>query len=139
MRLYSLPTFALLALLTSACRTEKRPANDVDAGNQPGQGIVAGTLDVQPNSSAKTLTLRNGTEFVVGYMVIEKDMMTVAMFPPCGADCEKIVQGQTVTVKYSEISGYTPDAREARVLWWTYPPGSTQPQGGVNTVAVRLD
>jgi hypothetical protein len=51
------------------------------------------------------------------------------------------VQGASTTVKYSEIGGYTPQAREGRVLWWTYKrnaDGSRSTQGGVNTINITL-
>jgi hypothetical protein len=44
-------------------------------------------------------------------------------------------------VKYSAINGYTPQAKEARVLWWTYKrnaDGSRTAQGGVNTTNITL-
>jgi hypothetical protein len=68
--------------------------------------------------------------------------MTVALFPPCGANCTQVVQGQTTTIDYADIVGYTPEAREARVMWWTYTrdqDGTLRPTGGVRTVEVRLD
>lgn len=105
----------------------------------PTQGIVAGTLQV--SAARPTLTLRNTTEFVVGYMVIEKDMATVALFPPCGDKCPTIVQGASASVAYGEIAGYTDKSSEAIVMWWTYVPdrdGKLTPQGAVNTVKVRL-
>jgi hypothetical protein len=101
---------------------------------------VAGTLEA--TAAKPVLTLRNTTEFVVGYMVVEKNMATVALFPPCGNNCPTIRQGESVAVSYSSIAGYTPAAREAIVMWWTYArraDGSLAPQGAVNTINVRLD
>ena len=130
---------AALLLLGAACRSEGIRTTDPEMP-RPGQGIVAGDLVVQVDKASQTLQLRNTTEFVVGYMIVEKDIATIALFPPCGANCTRIAQGQSRSVKFNEIVGYTPSAREARVMWWTYAPGSDgQAQGGVNTVVVRLD
>jgi hypothetical protein len=128
-----------LLLMGGACRTDTLRATYPE-DPRPGQGIAAGELAVQVDKASKTLTLRNTTEFVVGYLIVEKDIATIALFPPCGANCTKLVQGQSKTINFSEIVGYTPAAREARVMWWTYAPGTNgQAQGGVNTVVVRLD
>lgn len=128
---------AACAALLAACGRDDAPtAPQLPNANQ---GIIAGTLQV---SAAKpVLTLRNTTEFVVGYMVVDKDQATIALYPPCGDNCPKIVQGASATVNYSAISGYTPASREATVMWWKYVPrnGSLQPEGGVQTTHVRLD
>lgn len=131
---------ALAACALTAC--ESPSGNDDDTRiPAPNQGIVAGTLEARVDRAAQTLTLRNTTEFEVGFMVIEKDMMTVALMPPCGNSCPILVQGATTSVKYSAINGYTPQAKEARVLWWTYKrnaDGSRTTQGGVNTTNITL-
>ena len=101
---------------------------------------MAGTLESR--AQRPTLTLRNTTEHVVGYMSVDKDQMVVALYPPCGQNCPTLVQGQSVAVNYSAITGYTPASREATVMWWKYTrraDGSLQPEGGVQTVNVRLD
>jgi len=75
-------------------------------------------------------------------MSVDKDQMVVALYPPCGQNCPTLVQGQSVAVNYSAITGYTPASREATVMWWKYTrraDGSLQPEGGVQTVNVRLD
>lgn len=138
----AVPTSLALAaaLLVSACGKDSEPlltGPDTQGGNP---GIVAGTLVA--NAARPTLTLRNTTEFVVGYMVVEKNMAVVAMFPPCGNNCPTIRQGESVALNYTSIAGYSPSAREAIVMWWTYArraDGSLAPQGAVNTVNVQLD
>lgn len=138
----AIPTSLALAaaLLASACGKDSdtlATAPDAAGGNH---GIVAGTLEAR--ASRPTLTLRNTTEFVVGYMVVEKNMAVVALFPPCGNSCPTIRQGESVALNYSSIGGYSPSAREAIVMWWTYArraDGSLAPQGAVNTVNVQLD
>ena len=138
----SIPTsFALAAtLLISACGKDSETL--ATGPDSPGEnhGIVAGTLDAK--ATRPVLTLRNTTEFVVGYMVVEKNMAVVALFPPCGNNCPTIRQGESVALNYSAIAGYTPQAREATVMWWTYArraDGSLAPQGAVNTINVLLD
>ncbi|MCA0375796.1 MAG: hypothetical protein LCH84_09020 [Gemmatimonadetes bacterium] len=125
-----------LALTLVACNSNDAAAPTTP---RPSQGIVAGTLEA--TAAKPTLTLRNTTEFVVGYMVVDKDMATVALFPPCGQNCPTIVQGQQATVDYSRIAGYTERSTEAIVMWWTYQraaDGTLAPTGGVNSTRVRL-
>lgn len=121
----------------TACTASSTEADAADPN--PNQGIIAGALTARASNAA--ITLRNGTEFVVGYLVLDSGMATIALFPPCGSNCAKLVQGDSVTVPYSAIGGYTPKSTEARVLWWTYrrlADGTLEPQGGVNTIRVRL-
>ena len=102
-------------------------------------GIIAGTLVA--SASRPTLTLRNTTEQVVGYMVVEKNQMVVALYPPCGTDCPKLVQGAQITLPYASIAGYTNAATDAIVMWWRYTraaDGTLTPSGAVQTIAVRL-
>lgn len=110
-----------------------------DPNGAPNRGIVAGTLEVK--AARPTLTLRNTTESVVGYMIVDKDMAVVALFPPCGAQCPTLVQGAQTTVPYGNIGGYTSRSTEAIVMWWTYiraSDGTLQATGGVNTTKVSL-
>lgn len=133
---------ALFACGVAGCGALTVGTDDrTERSSSPNGGIVAGTLDVKANRDAKTITLRNTTEFEVGYMVIEANMATLAMFPPCGAQCPLLVQGNSTTIAYSAIAGYHAQATEARVLWWTYirnADGTRTAQGGVNTVVVAL-
>ena len=131
---------ALLACSVSAC-IGWPTGNDSGSSPSPDEGIAAGTLEVNVDRVGKSLTLRNTTEFEVGYMVIEKDMLVVALFPPCGQQCPILVQGARVTVPFTDIAGYTPQAREARVLWWTYrrnADGTRTAQGAVRTTNIML-
>jgi len=132
---------ALVACTLTACSAPSGAEDDSTRIPAPNRGIVAGTLEARVDRASQTLSLRNTTEFEVGYMVIEKDMMTVALMPPCGNSCPILVQGASVTVKYSNIGGYTPQAKEGRVLWWTYKrntDGTRTTQGGVNTINITL-
>lgn len=130
---------ALIALGTLAACGSPSAADTPTPTPSPTQGIIAGTLQV--SAARPSLTLRNTTEFVVGYMVVEKDMGVVAMFPPCGERCPTIAQGASASVMYRDIAGYSDQATDAIVMWWTYAPGrngTLTPQGAVNTVQVRL-
>jgi len=132
---------ALVAGTLSACGSPSGANDDTAPVPSPSQGIVAGTLEARVDRAAQTISLRNATGSDVGYMIIEKDMMTVALMPPCGTSCPIIQPGTSASVKYSSISGYTPQAKEARVLWWTYTrhaDGTRTTQGGVNTVSITL-
>ena len=136
------PTVLATALLLSACAAEKVPATapSTTNGNDGGNGIVAGTLEAR--AVRPTLTLRNTTEFVVGYMVVDKDQAVVALYPPCGQNCPTLVQGASAAIPYTAIGGYTAASREANVMWWKYirrADGSLAPDGGAQTIIVRLD
>jgi hypothetical protein len=133
---------ALSALgLLAACSDS--PAGNVltedTATPSPNQGIVAGTLEVK--AQRPTLTLRNTTELVVGYMVVDKDQMVIALYPPCNTQCPTLAQGASVQVPYSQIGGYTAQSTEAIVMWWTYrrqADGSLRPESAVQTTRIRL-
>jgi hypothetical protein len=130
----------LMAGTMTACGAPSG-TDDGTAEPAPNQGIVAGALEVKVDRTARVLTLRNTTASEVGYMVLEKDMMTIALMPPCGNSCPILVQGASATVPYASIGGYTPQAKEGRVLWWSYKrnaDGTRTTQGGVNTVSITL-
>ena len=130
---------AIGVLALAACAHESTVVDSTKSAPTPNQGIVAGSLVVK--AARPTLTLRNTTEFVVGYMVIDKDQMTIAMYPPCGAQCAKLIQGAEVSVPYTSIAGYTSASTEAHVLWFTYAraaDGTLTPQGPIQTTRVTL-
>jgi hypothetical protein len=135
---------ALAAMLVAGALAACGAPSGTDEGAaepSPNQGIAAGTVEVKTDRAAGVLTLRNTTVSEVGYMVLEKEMMTVALMPPCGNSCPILIQGASVTVPYASISGYTPQAREGRVLWWSMKrnaDGTRTTQGGVNVVTFTL-
>lgn len=138
LRLAGLLTTAFLAAAASACRNEAAVV-DVHTPPQASGGLLAGTLEATANRP--TLLLRNTTEFVVGYMVVDKEQIVVAMYPPCGAQCPKLAQGEQLMLPYGSISGYSAKSTEAIVMWWTYVRGADntlQPNGAVQTRRVRL-
>jgi len=131
--------YAIGVLALSACAQESTIVDGSNSAPTPNQGIVAGTLVVK--AVRPTLTLRNTTEFVVGYMIVDKDQMTIALYPPCGAQCAKLVQGAEVSVPYTSVAGYTSASTEANVLWFTYAraaDGTLTPQGPIQTTRVTL-
>ena len=137
-RLATLTATAFLsAVAATACSDEAvLPTDSVPTSNP---GIVAGTLEA--TAAKPTLTLKNGTEFQVGYMVVDKDQMVVAMYPPCGDNCPKLAQGAQVAIPYTNIGGYTNASTEATVMWWTYTrqaDGSLKATGAVQTKNIRL-
>ncbi|MBL0938821.1 MAG: hypothetical protein IBJ03_07995 [Gemmatimonadaceae bacterium] len=133
-------SLATASLLTACAGTPVDSTSEDDkASPAPSQGIVAGTLEVKAQKPA--LTLRNTTELVVGYMVVDKDQMVIALYPPCNTQCPTIVQGASVQVPYSQISGYTDKSTEAVVMWWTYrrqADGSLRPESAVQTTRIGL-
>ena len=141
MRTLQTITIIVAATVLCSCRTDTEQHTNPDAPGS-GKGIVAGSLEVSVNKAARTFTVRNTTEFVVGYLAVERDVTTAALFPPCGENCAKIAQAQSKTIDFSEIVGYTPEAREARILWWTYVRDRDdvlRPQGSVQTTIVHID
>lgn len=77
----------------------------------------------------------------VGYLVVERDMITVALFPPCGQRCPVLAPGASVTVPYTAIAAYSPEVREARVFWWSYrrnADGTRSAQGAMQTTSITL-
>ncbi|WP_396223178.1 hypothetical protein [Gemmatimonas sp.] len=142
------PTVRVLAFLAcvvsawamTACAAAPT-ASDTDQTPSTNRGIVSGTLEVTANPADRVLTLRNTTAADVGYLVVERDMITVALFPPCGQRCPILAPGASVTVPYTAIAGYTPQAREARVLWWSYrrnADGTRSAQGATQTTSITL-
>ncbi len=133
------PTVLLSASLLALIACGKDEAIADPDPSSPNQGIVAGTLNV--SAARPNLTLRNTTESVVGYIVVDKDMAVVAVFPPCVSQCATLVQGASITVPYTNISGYKSTSTEAIVMWWTYTraaDGTLQATGGVQSTKVTL-
>lgn len=130
---------ASLALLTVACSVTTTTSEPTPSSNDSQNGIVAGTLEV--STANNTVKLRNTTERQVGYMVIEKNQVIVAMFPPCGANCPILKQGESASVAFTQIGGYTPQATDAMVLWWKYAvrsDGTLVPEGAMQTASIKL-
>lgn len=139
MRFLSATLLSFAAVALTACGSPSAAEGDPVDGSSPNQGIVAGTLTVR--AERNTLTLRNTTEFVVGYMIVDYEMATIALFPPCGTTCLRLKQGESVVVPYSAIGGYTANTKRANVLWFKYQrraDGTLVPIEGMNVVEVAL-
>lgn len=133
----SLLTLAALAVFTTAC--DRTPVDADDTVDPPRNGIVAGTLEV--TAKRPNLTLRNSSEFIVGYVIVDSEMATIALFPPCGNSCPTLVQGASLVVPYSAIGGYSAASKKANVLWFKYQrsaDGTLKPIEGVNVTQVTL-
>lgn len=141
-RLAALAAIALLTAASTACNEGTVMADPAAPSTKPPvteQGVAAGTLEA--TAQRPVLRLRNTTEFVVGYRVMEKDLLTRALPLPCGPECPQVAQGQQVAVPYSSINGYTDAATEAMVMWWTFTraaDGSLQRVGTMQSKSVRL-
>lgn len=125
----------LVAAIVASAGCAGDPAAPGDEQGMPGQGLWEGKVDALVADGR--VTLKNGTEWVIGYLVVEKDMAIVAMFPPCTSNCTTLVQGGEATVRYEDIPGYSSEAREAIVYWWRYGTDG-RPMGAMASETVRL-
>ncbi len=135
LRLLHLAALVLVAPLAACGAPAAAPADAPAAG----QGIVAGTLEARRDGDA--LVLRNTTEFVVAYQLLEANTATLALLPVClPATCPTLRQGESRRVPLVEVTGWTPAAREVMVTWWRFVPGrdGTPVAGVAETVRVRL-
>jgi hypothetical protein len=129
---------ATLSAAVAACSSEgapiETPAPTEDASLWEGAVTVTAKRPV--------VTIRNLTDRTIGYLLIEKGQMLIALYPPCASACEKLVQGATVAVSYSAIDGYTSAAREATLVYWSYVPGPNGAlvvDGPVQFIGIQLD
>jgi len=117
------------------CSSDKNAAPTANDPNGSG-GIVAGSLQV--SAKAPTLSLKNQTEFKVGYLVVGQNVMTVASVPPC-TNCAELKQGEAVSIPYASITGYSTGMPMARVIWWKWVPGARGLEvSGLTEVGVEL-
>lgn len=128
----------VLAAGVTACSSDGAP---IEAPAPPeNAGLWEGAVSV--TARRPVVTIRNGTDRVIGYRVIEKHQMLVALYPPCTSACTKLAQGATATVGYTAIDGYTDAAREATLVYWTYVPGPNGTlvvDGPIQTIGIHLD
>lgn len=84
-----------------------------------------GQLTVQ--ATPPVLELTNQSAGPVYYFTIERGAAAYTDWAPCTdpVHCTGIKPGQSATVGYAVIVGYTVDAREAIVYWWHLVPGGT--------------
>lgn len=130
---------ASLALLTAACSTDQASTTDPLTNGAP-TGIVAGTLEV--TAANGVVTLRNTTEQLVNYLLLDKNMAVVAIYPLCGAaNCSTLIQGASASVQYSQIPGYNSQSKEAIVYWGRYiirPDGTKVLTGVEQATTIKL-
>lgn len=88
-------------------------------------GSSGGTV-LEPRSTSEGLTLTNPTDRTVYYAVFERKWVETGLFiwAQCtdAPRCPAIPPRGTVHVPVSDISGYTSEAREARVYYWLLVP-----------------
>jgi len=78
-----------------------------------------GTLRVQANGHH--LIMVNRSDAPAFYFLVERETAAVIDWVPCvdlGGDCPTVSAHDGIQVKYTEIAGYTPEAREISVYWW---------------------
>lgn len=125
---------AALVLVAGACaRDGAEPA--APETETPGSGLWEGMIEAQ--AVRDSVTLKNQTERTVGYVVLEKNMAMVAMFPPCTSDCRTLVPGASASVAVADIPGVEPTSREVVVYWWSYDRAGV-PMGGMSSTVVAL-
>lgn len=134
------PIFALaaIALLTAGC--DNRPViGDLTEPPAEIQARLSGTLTA--TAKRPSLTLRNTTDYVVGFTVNEKEGMMLRLLPPCGVERPQVAPGQAIALPYTDIDGYTVTSREVVVSWCTLrraPDGTLQRFGDERGFTVRL-
>lgn len=103
------PFFALLALAV-ACANPTGP--------------IGGRLAVR--AAPPALELTNQSPAPIYYFTLALGSVGYALAPPCTdpSRCTAIKAGQTASVPYAQIPGYTADAHEAIVYWWHLIPGA---------------
>jgi hypothetical protein len=134
-RLLATVSCALLVAACAATQTVESPIVDPVPN-----GIVAGTIVVRVENGV--IILRNTTEFVVTYRLIEAETATRALFPVCTiTSCPRLAQGEERRIPYAEITGWSPAAREAILPWWRMIPqrdGSLTPDARSEGVRIQL-
>ena len=122
---------AVWTLGTLACGGTTDPASD----------HVSPESVVRATAAGDGLQLTNPTAKTIYYTVFEHDWGTRGLFlwglcvDPVG--CPSVQARATVTVPYSTIGGYTPEAREAVVYYWELrPTGSGYEAGEVHSFVV---
>jgi hypothetical protein len=129
----------IVLLVTSLAGCADRQA--VEPTDEPAPtGIVAGALTARVEGTQ--VVLRNTTEFVVTYRMIESETATRALFPVCTvATCPRLAQGEERRVPLTDIVGWSAAARSAIVPWWRMVPqrdGSLVAQPGGEAVQLQL-
>jgi ABC-type Fe3+-hydroxamate transport system substrate-binding protein len=119
---------ALAVLVLAAC------SSDSDIVSPPGE-----PLQVAARSSEVTLTNRSSEPLY--YIAFEIETASLSLWDPCDdpVRCEKVAPGRTVTLKYSDFSGYRPGDDLGIVYYWRLRPdgpGRYKVDGEVESVRV---
>lgn len=122
-------------VLAAGCGESREPSSPTGNAQTPGQGLWEGKVDALVADGR--VVVKNGTERVIGYLVVEKNMAIVAMFPPCTDNCTTLVQGGEASIRYEDVPGYSPEAREAVVYWWRYGIDG-RPEGAMSSELIRF-
>lgn len=107
-------------------------------GGSPAEPMLEGVrvlVDVQVARVGDGIRIRNSTPTPIAYAVWNRGWL--ALFAPCtstGPDCPRLAPGASITIPLTEIGGWSPDATEAIVRWWTVEPDG---QGGSRASEVR--
>lgn len=108
---------AIVALTLAAISCSGPSASDPE----PSGGTV-----LEPRSTSDGIALTNPTDRTIYYAVFERKWVETGLFiwGQCtdAPRCPAIPPRGTVHVPRSDISGYTSDAREARVYYWLLAP-----------------
>ncbi len=100
----------------------------------PVEGVIGGRLAVR--AAALDLELTNQSPAPIYYLTLGLGSVGFTLAPLCTdpSRCTAIQAGQTASVPYAQIPGYTADTREAIVYWWHLIPGA---QTGLRPDSVR--
>ena len=101
---------ALLVLLTTACH---------DPTGTDGQ--------VQARLLPTGIRVTNGTAAVLYYAAFEREIMALIDWIPCTDpdSCPRIRVNETITIPFSQVTGWELDSREAILYWWHLVPAGT--------------
>lgn len=132
-------SFPLVMAALLACSATPSAVDDIADGSVNAPQIVTGTLDVTANRP--NLILRNTTETIVAYQMIDENLLALALMAPCDTRCPQIVQGASATVPYTTIAGYSDATKNVRIAWWTLrraPDGTLRVDGDPQSKRVTL-
>ena len=125
----------MVAAALAACGTDETPLAVTTPDGADARVAVSGV--------AAGLRLTNTGTSALAYLVFERNFAALALFAPCtdpGPSCVRLAPGQTVTVPFREIGGYTSAAREVIVYTWHVlpAPGGGYRAADFSSVVVRL-
>ena len=125
----------VVAAALAACGADETPLAASTPDGAPARVAVSRV--------AAGLRLTNTGTSALAYLAFERNFAALVLFAPCtdpGPSCVRLPPGQTVTVPFREIGGYTSAAREVIVYTWHVlpAPGGGHRAAGFASVVVRL-